>query len=522
METPFVEPGTLNIAQLSFVTVVYAVVLYQASGLISGGSELLMLVPSVAGIVGSIVLPILGAVPDGMMVLFSGVGPNAQETVSVGVGALAGSTVMLLTLPWFVGIMFGRVPLADDGNPDYSLRSNVGLFGGGVAISKTIKKNTKIMLITTALYCIIQVPASRQEWRGDIFQLQVTGEHMWALIGLAACIFAFTGYLVYCFMDATEDKQLAQLIKGIQRKQVTIAAALEYVTSSGQPTGEKDQALLGKEQARLKKICRPFYKMFDFNKDNSLTREELKPVLFHMGLYPSDESLNKLLDDQDKNHDGKVSFEEFVEYLHRFMMDPNKMSHAPNYRSPKYTPKAEIEEDPEDFPEDLARLSPSQQMTRVIFRSIWMMALGTLLVLIFSDPMVDCLSEWGTRLQISPFYVSFTLAPFASNASELLSAYTYAKKKTEKSITTSFSTLVGAACMNNTFVLGIFLALIYIQGLAWQFTAETIAMVLIQWIIGFLALVLKKQTVLTAIFIILCYPGCLGIVWFLENIVGLD
>merc|ERR1712217_215635 len=114
----------------------------------------------------------------------------------------------------------------------------------------------------------------------------------------------------------------------------------------------------------------------------------------------------------------------------------------------------------------------------------WMMALGTVLVLVFSDPMVDCLSEWGTRLGVSPFYISFVLAPFASNASELLSAYTYAIKKTEKNMTTSLSTLIGAAYMNNTFVLGIFLALIYLQGFAWQFTAETIAMVLIQWIIG--------------------------------------
>merc|ERR1740122_802611 len=102
------------------------------------------------------------------------------------------------------------------------------------------------------------------------------------------------------------------------------------------------------------------------------------------------------------------------------------------------------------------------------------MGFGTFLVLIFSDPMVDALGEWGNRLNVNPFYISFLLAPFASNASELLSAYTYAKKKSEKSITTSLSTLIGAACMNNTFVLGIFLCLMYVQRLAWQFTAETI------------------------------------------------
>ena len=45
------------------------------------------------------VLPVLGAVPDGAIILFSGMGPDAQQQLSVGVGALAGSTVMLMTIP---------------------------------------------------------------------------------------------------------------------------------------------------------------------------------------------------------------------------------------------------------------------------------------------------------------------------------------------------------------------------------------------------------------------------------------
>merc|ERR1711862_974265 len=110
------------------------------------------------------------------------------------------------------------------------------------------------------------------------------------------------------------------------------------------------------------------------------------------------------------------------------------------------------------------------------------------LVLIFSDPMVDVLGAWGKTLNISSFYISFVLAPFASNASELIAASNYAAKKTQKAMTTSLSTLIGAACMNNTFCLAIFFALIWTQDLAWQFTAETIAIVVIQWMIGFLAI----------------------------------
>ncbi len=77
--------------------------------MISEGSELLLLVPSLAGVVGSVVLPVLGAVPDGAIVLFSGMGDNAQEELTVGVGALAGSTIFLLTIPWALSILGGRV-----------------------------------------------------------------------------------------------------------------------------------------------------------------------------------------------------------------------------------------------------------------------------------------------------------------------------------------------------------------------------------------------------------------------------
>merc|ERR1719281_1514477 len=83
------------------------------ANLISDGSELLMAIPSLAGLVGSVVLPVLGAVPDGMMVLFSGFGENAQEEVAVGVGALAGSSIMLLTLSWTSAMIGGRVDVKD-------------------------------------------------------------------------------------------------------------------------------------------------------------------------------------------------------------------------------------------------------------------------------------------------------------------------------------------------------------------------------------------------------------------------
>jgi len=509
----------MNNSQLAFMTLVYAVVLYQASGMIAGGSEMLQLVPSIAGIVGSIVLPILGAVPDGMMVLFSGVGPNAQETVAVGIGALAGSTVMLLTFPWFICIACGRVPLKD-GKPDWSNKEPPPLCGSGIAFAKTIKKNTKIMLATTVLYFVIQVPATWEESLGASDKEQGKREHQPAMVGIICCSVAFVLYLIASFVDANEDKQLLEVIKGIEKKQISIAAALSFIQSSSE--SDKEQALL-ETNTRLKKICRPFFKRYDYNGDGSLGVSELKPLLHDLGYYPNVQTVDELLRDQDANGDGEVSFDEFVKYLYNFMLDEKKMSNAPHFAPPHVRKAAEEEDDDEEMmPEDLVNLTPTQQLRKILIRATWWMSVGSVLILVFSDPMVDCLSEWGNRLNISSFYISFVLAPFASNASELLSAYTYAVKKTERNMTTALSTLVGAACMNNTFVLGIFFALIYVQGLCWKFTAETIAMVVIQWIIGLMAYTSKTQNMVKGVIILLCYPGCLFLVWSLKNWAGLD
>merc|ERR1719238_1465384 len=120
----------------------------------------------------------------------------------------------------------------------------------------------------------------------------------------------------------------------------------------------------------------------------------------------------------------------------------------------------------------------------MLLRSIWLMCAGSVIVLLFSDPAVDVFTEIGDRIGISPFYVSFVLAPLASNASELVAAYNYAQKRTLKAMTISLSTLEGAACMNNTFCLGIFFGLIFFRGLNWKFTAETISIIVVQYVVG--------------------------------------
>lgn len=540
--SPFIpvdEPlEEINVSQLFFLTAIYAYVIFQASGFISDGSELLLLVPSVAGLVGSIVLPILGAVPDGVMMMFSGASDNPQEDIASGVGVLAGSTVMLLTLPWFIAIMYGGVPVVD-GKAQYGSKEKpTSFFTQGIGFNKSIAKSAKIMLATTLLYLIIQIPATQQEGSHPksapagqtaadkaATHEQAKAESMIALGACVACIVAFFGYLYICYQEANTDLQLEKIIEGIKNKTISLGSALIFVKEGAEAAGYNAELLGTAGNKRLTAILKPFFKKFDTDQNNTLDQSEFTILLRDLGEGLESSDAEALFKKYDTDKSSTISFEEFTVCMSWYLDHPENMAKSKTQAQKELAPTAAAEDDEEEeeVPEDLAELSEEEQQKKIKMRSVWMMSFGTCLVLIFSDPLVECFNHWGNNVfGISPFYVSFILAPLASNASELLAAYNYASKKTMKSITTSLSTLLGAACMNNTFCLAIFFFLIYAQGIAWQFTAETIAIVVSQWVIGALAIFKDTHTGQDGCIIISIYPLTLVLVSVLESVCGLD
>lgn len=167
---PAIEPSEVGVTGLLWLFLSYGYMLYFASNLISEGSELLLLVPEIAGLVGGVVLPLLGAVPDGAIILFSGLGDieTAQETLSVGIGALAGSTIMLLTIPFALSIYGGRVDYdASTKEPNYKKQPKVSpmatmsqqLTTTGVTVTEAVQHSGVVMMITLIPYVLIQIPA---------------------------------------------------------------------------------------------------------------------------------------------------------------------------------------------------------------------------------------------------------------------------------------------------------------------------------------------------------------------------
>ena len=532
-----------------------------ASNLISEGSDLLLLVPSLAGLVGGLVLPLLGAVPDGAIMLFSGLGDveEAQETLSVGVGALAGSTIMLLTVPWALSVYYGRVDFDEKTSmPNYKKSPKLTYEGAcsdlsrtGVALTPEVNHGAKTMMMTTIPYFLIQVPAFFLS--GDR-QTVAHGEKYWSLAGFVVCVVFFV-YYMYTQLEMSNEgadklKRMTLTKQALKEGSLSLSGALaDQVSTLEKGRGssaaigialESDRLLSSSEQPfsgpspevaeYLKSILGEVFKTYDDDSSESLTLNEFRTFLNDFHEHIEQSHVEEVFGTYDTDSSGAIDFDEFIAACYVIIKQAAE-GHGKTLYNRKLSDQITSQvgetmlgdddaEEEEDTPEEFTALPPDEQQRAIKQKAFFMLAVGTGLVLLFSDPMVDVLSETAKRIGVPAFYVSFILAPLASNASEVIASTYYAQKKTSKSITISLTALEGAASMNNTFCLSIFMALIYFRGLAWKYSAETISIVLVQFGMGAWAL-RSKMSAFTAMIVLAVFPFSVLFVALLEYL-GMD
>lgn len=563
MTIPTIDPADVGATGLAWLLFSYGYILCYASNLISEGSDLLLLVPSLAGLVGGVVLPFLGAVPDGTIMLFSGLGDieKAQETLSVGVGALAGSTIMLLTVPWALSVYQGRVDFDDDNDlePNYKQPklTKSSFLDTGVALSNEVNQGARMMMLTTLPYFLIQIPAFFLS--GDRETVS-EGEKYWAMAGFVICISFFVLYL-YTQVKMSNDtihkmRRIAVIKDTLKKGAVSLRGALreEVINLEKKETKRKTSFGSMSEETPLtnggglhhhqqpsteisellKGILGEAFRAYDIDGDGNLNMKEFKIFLtdFHESI--NDSTVAEVFTEFDSDKSGTIEFDEFIAACYVLIKKSNEKNdavensrHAPVRQARRATTimsenllDDEDDDEDEEVPEDLTALSPEDQQRAIIRRAFSMLIVGTGIVLIFSDPMVEVLSEIAARCNIPPFYVSFILAPVAANASEVIASQYYASKKTRKTITVALTALEGAASMNNTFCLSIFMGLIYFRGLAWQFSAETLAIVSVQLVMYIYAQRSKMSTA-TGFVVLSFFPLSVILVALLEYC-GLD
>ncbi|KAK9937913.1 hypothetical protein M0R45_014678 [Rubus argutus] len=134
-------------------------------------------------------LPILGALPDAMLILVSGLSGStetAQSQVSVGMGLLAGSTVMLITVVWASCVIIGKCDIEDNVAINKKDTKGFSLTGSGVSTDQLTRYSAIIMAVSVIPFIVVQLPQL----------LSSTSARRWAV--LIALILSLALLISYC------------------------------------------------------------------------------------------------------------------------------------------------------------------------------------------------------------------------------------------------------------------------------------------------------------------------------------
>jgi len=470
-------------------------------------------------------------------------------------------------LPWILSVYAGQVDMNDAG-VCVGYKAKAGMKNQteqtGCCFLEGVTKNAWLMFLTSLSYFVIQIPAFMVDDQKTKAQLgpdylaevikESKGENFAALCGCFFTLFMFSFYLYLQYLAALKKEPPISCLKALLPpppppvsmelvKKQGLLPLIDHYRENFLKTGHlrvsasevampyadeasNAQSLMYKIPADLSAALKSLFVEYAAKTPSSgLHGDDMRQLLSVVGLAYTPDVFAVMFKEADADKGGFLDQGEFLCFFYSMITGKDQLPYQAKARQAE--PAAadaggDDDEEEDEMPEEFKDMSPAEQRKSIIQASLKQMCIGTFLVLIFSDPMVDVLAQIGVATGVPAFYVSFVLAPLASNASELVASYKLASRKTSGAITQSLQTLEGAACMNNTFCLGIFFFLIYYQGLAWKFTAETLSIFLVQFLVFLIVIRKSTQTKQEGILIFMMYPVSLVFVAALEGIVGLD
>ncbi|GAB4846527.1 hypothetical protein Ancab_025532 [Ancistrocladus abbreviatus] len=509
----FLPCTTTALGNLSLI-IVYGYLMYLAATYLSNGSELLLEILG-PGIVGGLFLPILGALPDAMLILVSGLSgtkKTAQSKVSVGMGLLAGSTVMLLTVIWGSCVIVGKCDLQGWVAVDGKDTKGFKLTESGVSTDIWTKYAAIIMVVSVIPFIVVQLPQALHS---------TSGRHLAVLIALIISLLLLISYCLYqVFQPWIQKRKIAY----VKHKRII----------SGFLTHLKKRALgrlLTDDGSPNEVVIERLFHAIDVDQDNHLSAAELRAFVLGMQLeemkLDEDDLVKKLIKDFDTHPDLQISLEEFKTGISRWLKDisgSGPKSGGVKADTMKYLndvhEDSKREHDLLGAEDDEADDTGVENPKRTTIKAVLMLVLGTIIAAVFSDPLVDVVDNFSDATGIPSFFISFIALPLATNSSESVSAIIFSSRKKRKTASLTFCELYGAATMNNVLCLSVFLALVYVRGLTWDFSSEVLIILLVCIVMGALGSFSTGFPLWTSFIAFALYPISLVLVYVLDYVCG--
>ncbi|KAL2331382.1 hypothetical protein Fmac_018963 [Flemingia macrophylla] len=250
-----------------------------------------------------IAFQILGALPESLILLVSGVASNreiAQEYAFTGVGILAGSSILLLTLVWATCLVAASQQL-----PHHSRHSNSPhktlqhLFTGyGITTDLETSYTARIMVCSVIPLAIMQIPS--------LFQFSSRPTNVTLSIALViTSIFLFL-YFVYQVFEPWIQKRRLEYVKHDH----LILKILRHVQKNTL------QRILTKNGTPDVSAIRRLYKELDQDGSSGISASEVKDLLLKNKVTETnideEKEIRKVLQIFDLDGDQKINKEEFV------------------------------------------------------------------------------------------------------------------------------------------------------------------------------------------------------------------
>lgn len=504
-------PCTRTIVGNLFLIVVYGYLMFLAATFLSNGSELLLEILG-PGLIGGLFLPVLGALPDAMLILVSGLSGStetAQSQVSVGIGLLAGSTVMLLTVIWGACVIVGKCDIENHVAKDLQDTKGFSLTGSGVSTDVWTCYAAIIMAVSVLPFLVVQLPQLLHS---------NSGRHFAVLIALIVSVALLISYCLYqVFQPWIQRRRLA-----FAKHKRVISGILKHLKMRALGRLCNDDGTVNTE------VLRKLFNTIDDDKDGYLSHLELRALVIGIRFEEinlnEDDALEKVMKDFDTSRDCQISFDEFLNGISRWLDEakgsrasqagPGTMKYLNDFHEQTKREHYFLGEQSDEIVEGV----DNPQWTSI--KAVLLLLLGTVIAAVFADPLVDAVDNFSGATSIPSFFISFIALPLATNSSEAVSAIIFASRKKLRSASLTFSELYGAVTMNNVLCLSVFLALVYVRGLTWDFSSEVLVILIVCIVMGILGSLRTTFPLWTCLIAFLLYPLSLALVYVLDYIFG--
>ncbi|KAK4363968.1 hypothetical protein RND71_015326 [Anisodus tanguticus] len=543
-------PCSKSVAGQFFLIVVYEYLLFHGECYVAMGGERIFKILGPNSVFGASAFHILGFLPEVLILLASGLLNSkevAQEYVLTGVGLLAGSTILLLTLIWgtcvFVGSQQSTTSVTSNPNPSAGLnhmQNHLERFlsqwtGAGMVTDLETCYTARIMVLlfeegdqdgdkfisVPELKQLFMKIRSRKLYQDKDYKTDEVMEEFDldddGMIDLDEFVKGFTRWI-----DETKDamgkryhsirslKDIYEILQPWLKKKREEHEMMKHILSDifQHVEGTAIGTLYTEDGKPNIDAIRKLFESIDHNEDNVISRAELRQLITNIkfGAAPLDldEKVDRIIKQFDVSGDEMISVEEFItgfsQYLHHSL--------SPESKDYIYQKNWEMAE---------KLLQKETDRSAIAWmKAILLLVIGIVILGLLAEPLIKSVGSFSRAINVPSFFISFILVPLSTNARIAISAINEASRKKQRTNSLTLSEIYGGVFINNMLGLTVLLSLIYFRGLAWNFSAEVLSVLLVCGIMGCVASLSTSFPVWVSAIAFLLYPFSLVLVYILD------